>query len=111
MMILKIVSTISCWIQTPQKYGKSSQIIIIPLYLYSIRIFIVFNKDYGKKKNKKMRPMFSWKISGWIVKSFSGPVHLVQIVRGPGGDFLHEELLGSAAAQSHGDFVQDGLGL
>jgi hypothetical protein len=55
--------------------------------------------------------MFSWKISGWIVKSFSGPVHLVQIVRGPGGDFLHEELLGSAAAQSHGDFVQDGLGL
>lgn len=64
-----------------------------------------------KKKNKKMRPMFSWKISGWIVKSFSGPVHLVQIVRGPGGDFLHEELLGSAAAQSHGDFVQDGLGL
>ena len=58
-----------------------------------------------------MRPMFSWKISGWIVKSFSGPVRLVQIVRGPGGDFLHEELLGSAAAQSHGDFVQDGLGL
>ena len=58
MMILKIVSTISCWIQTPQKYGKSSQIIIIPLYLYSIRIFIVFNKDDGKKKQENATHVF-----------------------------------------------------
>ena len=34
---------------------------------------------------------------------------LVQIIRGPGGDPLHEELLGRAAAQRHSDLVQDGL--
>ena len=104
MMKLIFLSTISCWLQTPQKYGKSSQIIIIiiillllllllliPLYPYSnTYIFILFSiRMMEKKKNKKKKstnvfPCFAGKSpcfpgnsgDGWcaLSKSSEAPV-------------------------------------
>ena len=79
-----------------------------PIFFWTASIF-------STKKTKSN--LFPPKITGsaqkntCLVRRFNifGPSRLVQVVRGPGGDLLHEELLRRTAAQSHRDFVQDGL--